>query len=503
MPAGRVSLRPLRFALPVLFLLGLLIPAFASRTAGQGSPAQGSAQVIAQGLTAPPADRVAWRVVQQPIPERLDARPSNRMQASSGFLLADETPIFVADQRTKLRSRLAPGEAQFIPTGANQTWANLDDGEGSAFSLELVDRDVAAVTPNGDVVFRSGSFSMEPGDYDMDLIRDDIPAGERAQIERSRFPVLIFVTSGRVEVTSSRTEDRVRLREGQATAVRGEITIRARGDGPATYVAAIMGDPVSGGQPVPTPAPTNTPRPRPTAEPEDRDDADDREEPEETPGINDGSSLRIAVRLCRDGMTYFAIDPRGCARAEGDFQLALVDPDGKRLHMSDASRVTASFVRWSGLEPGEYVLVVGKLPEGYISYSLDGYICCSTNEGWSITIGEDQLIDGTLYLFREEWGVGAPAPVAARPAAAAPVGGNTTPGVDSDADGLSDELEVNVFGTSPGLVDSDGDTIPDGVEAFGSNGYLTAPALPDTDRDGVDDNVEIQRGTNPLNPGSR
>ena len=501
MPAGRILLRPLRFALALLFVLGLLIPAFSSRTAGQGSPAQGSAQVIAQGLTAPPADRVAWRVVQQPIPERLDARPSNRMQASAGFLLADETAVFVADQRTKLRSRLAPGEAQFIPTGANQTWANLEDGESSAYSLELVDREVASVAADGEVVFRSGSFSMDPGDYDMDLIRDDIPAGERAQIERARFPVLIFVTSGRVEVTSSRTDDRVRLSEGQATSMRGEITIRTRGDDPATYVAAIMGDPVSGGEPVPTPVPTDTPEPRPTREPRKQDEA---EKEKRTPGIDDGSSLRVAVRLCPDGMTYFAITPSACERADGDFQLALVDPDGNRLHMSDASRVTGSFVRWSGLEPGEYVLVVGTLPDGYISYSLDGYVCCSTSEGWIITIGEDQIIDGTLYVFQEEWGVGgfATGPGPAQPAPA-PQQGNPAPGADSDGDGLSDELELNTFGTSPQLVDSDGDTIPDGVEAFGTNGYLTAPALPDTDRDGVDDNVEIQRGTNPLNPGSR
>ncbi len=158
-------------------------------------------------------------------------------------------------------------------------------------------------------------------------------------------------------------------------------------------------------------------------------------------------------------MTYFAIDPRGCARAEGEFQLALVSEDGTRLRMSDASKVEPSFVRWSGLEPGTYVLVVGKMPEGYISYSLDGFICCSANEGYEITIGEDQLIDGTLYLFQEAFGVGAPPPPTQVPVAQPTQQAvNPSPGVDSDGDGLSDELEVNVFGTSPFLVDSDGDT---------------------------------------------
>jgi hypothetical protein len=203
-------------------------------------------------------------------------------------------------------------------------------------------------------------------------------------------------------------------------------------------------------------------------------------------------------------MTYFAINPRACERADGDYQITLIAPNDKRLHMSDASRVEPNFVRWSGLKAGEYVLVVGKLPDGYKSYSLDGFLCCSTNEGYQITVGKNQLIDGTLYMFTSDWGVGAPPPPAPAPTAPAPVPqpSNPAPGADSDGDGLSDELETDVFGTSPFLVDSDGDTIPDGVEAFGSNGYLTAPALPDTDFDGIMDNVEIQQGTDPLDPNS-
>ena len=504
MPVRRLPARPIRFALPFLLIIGLLIPTFASRTAGQTSPAQGSAQVIAQGLTAPPADRVAWRVVRQQIPERIDARPSNRMQSSTGFLLADKSAIFVADQRTKLRSRLAPGEAQFIPSGANQTWANLESGATTAYSLELVDQTAVKVTPDGEMVYRGGTFTMDPVDYDMDLIRNDVPAGKRAWIETGGYPALVFATAGQLEVSSKKLDDPVRLKAGQATSLRGELTIRALGDKGATYVAVIMGDPVSGGQPAPTVEPTNAPKAKATksarkertATPEP---AATRKPKKETPGINDGSSLRIAVRLCREGMTYFSLDPQGCKRASGDYQLALVNEDGERLRMSDASRVEPNFVRWSGLARGEYVLVVGKMPKGYRSYSLDGYICCTAIEGYPIQIGKDELIDGTLYLFREEFGVGKPEPEPA-PRREQPV--EPSPGVDSDGDGLSDELEINVFGTSPQLTDSDGDTIPDGVEAFGSNGYLTAPARPDTDGDGVDDNVEIQQGSDPLDPGS-
>ena len=337
---------------------------------------------------------------------------------------------------------------------------------------------------------------MQPGDYDMDLIRDDVPSGERAKVEGSSFPTLVFATGGQIVVKSSDAKESVTLKAGQAHAARGDLTITTKGKRTATYVAAILSDPVSGGDVAPTPQPTSTPKPKakrtPTPEPKATNPP---------PGINDGASVRIAVRLCREGMTIFSLDPGGCLRADGDFQLALVTAKGKRLRMSDASKVAPSFVRWSGLRAGEYELVVGKMPDGYNSFSLDGYICCSTNDGYRITVDKDQLIDGTLYLFTAAFGVGAPAPVA-QVAQQAPAPTNPQPGVDSDGDGLSDELEINVFGTSPSLVDSDGDTIPDGVEAFGTNGYLTAPALPDTDFDGVYDNVEIQKGTDPLDPGS-
>ncbi|MDQ2683691.1 MAG: hypothetical protein M3Y37_09210, partial [Chloroflexota bacterium] len=184
MPASRRRSPHLRIV-ALAAVVAFLLPVFAFETRGQSTPAQGDAQVIAQGLAAPPADRVAWRVVLQQIPDRIDARPSNRLESSTGFLLADENAIFVADQRTKLRTRLSPGEAQFVPSGANQTWASLDDGPGTAYTIELVARDSARdVTGRNELVYASSSFQMIPGDYDLDLIRDDLPAGDRATIDQ-------------------------------------------------------------------------------------------------------------------------------------------------------------------------------------------------------------------------------------------------------------------------------------------------------------------------------
>ena len=44
--------------------------------------------------------------------------------------------------------------------------------------------------------------------------------------------------------------------------------------------------------------------------------------------------------------------------------------------------------------------------------------------------------------------------------------------VETDGDGLTDDEEVNTFGTKPNLADTDGDSMNDGLEvAFASSGF--------------------------------
>ncbi len=70
---------------------------------------------------------------------------------------------------------------------------------------------------------------------------------------------------------------------------------------------------------------------------------------------------------------------------------------------------------------------------------------------------------------------------------------------DMDGDGLPDDLEATVLGTSWTLADTDGDTIDDGKELNKTNTYVTDPTLYDTDGGGVDDGTEIKTNrTNPL-----
>jgi outer membrane protein OmpA-like peptidoglycan-associated protein len=75
--------------------------------------------------------------------------------------------------------------------------------------------------------------------------------------------------------------------------------------------------------------------------------------------------------------------------------------------------------------------------------------------------------------------------------------------MDQDSDGLSDYAEM-MLGTDAKNRDSDGDTIPDGIEDANVNGVRdpgeTNPAMYDTDVGGVNDGWEIQNGYDPMNP---
>jgi Cu/Zn superoxide dismutase len=70
---------------------------------------------------------------------------------------------------------------------------------------------------------------------------------------------------------------------------------------------------------------------------------------------------------------------------------------------------------------------------------------------------------------------------------------------DSDNDRLSDGFEVREFGTNPLAADSDEDGLGDGDEL---EVYRTDPLRVDTDGDGVDDATEIDAGSDPTDPNS-
>lgn len=76
----------------------------------------------------------------------------------------------------------------------------------------------------------------------------------------------------------------------------------------------------------------------------------------------------------------------------------------------------------------------------------------------------------------------------------------TFPGVpDSDGDGLSDGVEVHTHGTDPANPDTDKDGVDDGDEVWV---YGSHPGLVDSDGDGLPDGWEVDNGMNPTSADS-
>ena len=90
----------------------------------------------------------------------------------------------------------------------------------------------------------------------------------------------------------------------------------------------------------------------------------------------------------------------------------------------------------------------------------------------------------------------------------------TTVPVDSDGDGLTDDAEINLYGTRVDLFDTDGDGVGDGDEiAAGTDPFTPPAAAPtptpappppavDTDLDGLTDPDEAAFGTSATDPDS-
>jgi len=69
--------------------------------------------------------------------------------------------------------------------------------------------------------------------------------------------------------------------------------------------------------------------------------------------------------------------------------------------------------------------------------------------------------------------------------------------IDGDEDGLTDQDEVNIYGTNPSQADSDNDEMPDGWEVEYSLDPLTNDAMNDADGDGSNNLSEYQASTDP------
>ncbi|HET7094637.1 MAG TPA: hypothetical protein VFI22_14190, partial [Thermomicrobiales bacterium] len=185
-----------------------------------------------------PQGDAAWRVVLDSA--ELPAAGAVEERAL-GFALADQTAIVIDEAGGDRQTRLAAGEAAFVPSGARSLRASLGASAAPYYRLALVPAAQANDAGGDRLVFAGSPFAPPAGRaFDIDLSRDVLKPGERGTLPATSAPALVLVTNGALDVSGG-GQLPVRLAAGQAASLAGALTLTATGSQPGTYVAATIG----------------------------------------------------------------------------------------------------------------------------------------------------------------------------------------------------------------------------------------------------------------------
>jgi hypothetical protein len=393
------------------------------------SPATRHAQVIAHAVMSLPAGEVGWRVTTE---RALPPGRSTAGERSPAFLLAHDGAIALTDDAGVILARLAPGEAVWVDSA--KPYAVVSAEKKSTEYIEIGLRPAESLAEGGLSLAIGLPFASPHGEvFDVDFLRDVLERNEEAVIPAGAAPSLLLVTSGAVWVAAGAGEA-VQVTAGGIGQVEGDAVIAGGSRSPAMFVVARIGaalparvrlqdfspaTPVPGGTPVALPeAGTDRLWPEPTVDDPLLDtDADGLTDVDETTlygtepsdpdtdadGLDDGTELLV------HGTNPFLADTDGDGFADLDEVEAGTDP-------LDA----ASFP----LEP---------TPTPEMTPALSGVMAT-------------------------------PPALGPEPAATPSAGAGLDPEGDLDGDGLSNVDEVEIYGTDPANVDTDGDLFSDGGE---------------------------------------
>jgi hypothetical protein len=155
-----------------------------------------------------------------------------------------------------------------------------------------------------------------------------------------------------------------------------------------------------------------------------------------------------------------------------------------------------------GLIAGSGVASAQKTDGPFILGNIDSS-CVTSGAGvgdWTISCGDITPGSGTTLIAPPSVDSGlVPVDVAPELGPESETATETAADTDTDGDGISDDYEINVYATDPGLWDTDGDGLSDGEELLTTG---TDPFVWDTDGDEVADGDERAAGTDPLDPAS-
>src|SRR5215204_5882973 len=223
------------------------------------SPAQGQVAVIAHGVEQFQTREVAWQITAEraALPSR-----STATDHPPGFVLADTGVVAVTDRDGFLLARVAPGEADWIPSDRQTAIVGLEQRATSYFAIALLP---AADVSAADAAFASRAFTLPRNAmFDVVLLRDALNRNDESDIDTGDVPGLLLVTSGTVTVEEGNGET-VDLAAGDAAEIDGEAVVVGTSRELATFVVAQLGPQVldritlRGVQPTVAPVATATP----------------------------------------------------------------------------------------------------------------------------------------------------------------------------------------------------------------------------------------------------
>ncbi|MBL8126166.1 MAG: hypothetical protein JNM64_00925 [Chloroflexia bacterium] len=387
----RLTRQPGAFTALLIALLVILPPQAAAQEAAEVtfSPASGTAQVIAQGVTRLPEGNVVWRTVRARALPLADA-PFEAQPLS--FVLATTGPLLLTND-DGAQIQLGTGEAALTPGGTVQQRASLSGQEVSFLSIELVP-EAAAPPANATVLQPGAPFAAPGGAHDLDLVADLLGSGESLTIPDSGGKNVILVTDGAATVGKPDGGSAVLL-AGEAASFSGELLVAPAPSGGvaadrAGFVVAMIGPEI------PSPALSNTGTAAPPTPASD--------DTPEVVATSDAGSIAISVYDCPPGMTTTTFNAAACAPTTQDFDLtisgnALALP----LTVGDASAEGDNLV-WGGLPLGDYVIAEAVLPLGYADYGLAARGASGNSTlGYRVTLdAETPDLTARIYNFTGE-----------------------------------------------------------------------------------------------------
>ena len=435
------------------------------------SPATRHAQVIAHGVAPMPADEIAWRLT---VDRALPPTRADAEERPAGFILADKSVVALVDEEGTRLARIAPGEAIWAEPGVARAIIGLQRKAPDYYVIALVP---ATELAEGDPVLIGGApFAAPTGDtFDVDLVRDVLNRAEESVVSTGPSPALLLVTSGTVFVEST-SSGLVEMTTGDAAQVAGDVVISGASRAPAAFVVARIGPEVPA--PVAAEASPSIATPAPIATPL---------------ATEKRASVTISASLCPIGYAG-RNDTVDCAAPASGVGFSLMSDDAVT---TTAQANEDSDLSFTGIEPGHYILSAERPADFATSRvrcrnaSGDALAVRTATSQIAVLLAAGDRFACTWYLVPTETQGEIPADPTAPPTATT----TSVEEIDSDADGLSDELETTV-GTDPSLPDSDADGMSDSDEI---QFYGTDALAPDTDDDGLDDAEELLTyGTNPL-----